>query len=107
MPQQLTSQQNKYLRSLAHGLKPLVLIGKNGLTAEVIASIDAALKKHELIKVKFIEHKEKEQKSQLIDDICRQTQCFRAGVIGHTAILYRQATKASLRKIKLPGGTPS
>ena len=92
---------------MAHGLKPLVLIGKNGLTAEVIASVDAALEKHELIKVKFIEHKEKEQKSQLVDDICRQTQSFRAGMIGHTAILYRQATKASLRKIKLPPGSPA
>lgn len=103
MPQQLTSHQNKYLRSLAHGLKPLVLVGKNGLTAEVIASVDAALEKHELIKVKFIDHKEKEQKNELVDAICHQTRCFRAGMIGHTAILYRQATKASRRKITLPG----
>jgi RNA-binding protein len=103
MPQQLTSHQNKYLRSLAHGLKPLVLVGKNGLTAEVMAAVDAALEKHELIKVKFIEHKEKEQKNELVDAICRQTRCFRAGMIGHTAILYRQATKAAHRKITLPG----
>ena len=107
MPQQLTSHQNKYLRSLAHGLKPIVLVGKNGLTTDVIASVIAALETHELIKVKFIEHKEKGQKNQLIDDICRQTQCFRAGVIGHTAILYRQATNAAMRKIELPGGAPS
>jgi RNA-binding protein len=103
MTQQLTSHQNKYLRSLAHGLKPLVLVGKNGLTAEVMAAVDAALEKHELIKVKFIEHKEKEQKNELVDAICRQTRCFRAGMIGHTAILYRQATKAAHRKITLPG----
>jgi RNA-binding protein len=107
MSQQLTSHQNKYLRSLAHGLKPIVLVGKNGLTAEVIASVDAALEKHELIKVKFIEHKEKEQKNELVDTICRQNRCFRAGMIGHTAILYRQATKASCRKINLPGTLPA
>jgi len=53
--------------------------------------------------VKFIEHKEKEQKNELVDAICRQTRCFRAGMIGHTAILYRQATKAAHRKITLPG----
>ena len=103
MPQKLTSHQNKYLRSLAHRLKPFVLVGKNGLTAEVIASVEAALEKHELIKVKFIDHKEKELKNQMVDAICRQTQCFRAGLIGHTAILYRQATKVASRKIKLPG----
>ena len=107
MPQQLTSQQNKYLRGLAHGLKPVVLVGKNGLTAEVIAAIEEALETHELIKVKFIEHKEKEMKNQLVDTICQQIHCFRAGMIGHTAILYRQATKVSLRKINLPGSPPS
>ena len=102
MPQALTSQQNKYLRSLAHKLKPLVLIGKNGLTAEVVDAVNAALTKHELIKVKFIDHKEKAQKDRLIAAICRQTNCFKAGAIGHTAILYRQATEAARRKIKLP-----
>jgi RNA-binding protein len=107
MPQQLTSHQNKYLRSLAHGLKPIVLVGKNGLTTEVIASVIAALETHELIKVKFIEHKEKEQKNELVDAICRQTRCFRAGMIGHTAILFRQASKVSRRKIILPGTLPS
>jgi RNA-binding protein len=102
MTQKLTSQQNKFLRSLAHPLKPLVLIGKNGLTEEVLASVNAALEKHELIKVKFIENKEKELKNKIVDSICGQIRCFRAGMIGHTAILYRQATKASRRKIELP-----
>ena len=107
MPQQLTSHQNKYLRGLAHGLKPIVLVGKNGLTTDVIASVIAALETHELIKVKFIEHKEKAQKNELVDAICSQTRCFRAGMIGHTAILYRQASKVSRRKIILPGTLPS
>jgi len=102
MPESLTSQQAKYLRQLAHSLKPLVLIGKNGLTDEVLGSVDAALERHELIKVKFIEHKEKELKNQLIDTLCDQAHCFRAGMIGHTAILYRPARKQSRRKIHLP-----
>jgi RNA-binding protein len=98
----LTSQQTKYLRQRAHGLKPLVLVGKNGLTNEVLAALDAALEKHELIKVKFIEHKEKPLKSQLVDVICRRTHCFKAGMIGHTVILYRPAKKKNRRKIQLP-----
>ncbi len=102
MPELLTSQQAKYLRQLAHSLKPLVLIGKNGLTDEVLDSVDAALESHELIKVKFIEYKEKEQKNKIIDTICDQAHCFRAGMIGHTAILYRPARKKSRRKIHLP-----
>lgn len=102
MPQELTSQQNKFLRSLAHPLKPIVFIGKNGLSDEVLASVEAALEKHELIKIKFIENKDKQDKTRMIETICRRTQCFRAGMIGHIAILYRQAAKVSRRKIILP-----
>ena len=102
MAQDLTSQQKKFLRGLAHPLKPLVLVGKNGLTEEVLASAEAALARHELIKVKFLEHKDREDKLRIVEAICRQVRCFRAGMIGHIAILYRQATKPSRQKIKLP-----
>jgi RNA-binding protein len=100
---QLSSQQNKFLRSLAHPLKPVILVGKNGLTDELLASVDAALAKHELIKIKFIEGKEKTAKRQMVETICHRTRCFRAGMIGHTAILYRRASQKANRKIKLPG----
>ena len=102
MTNELTSRQNKFLRSLAHPLKPLVLVGKNGLTDEVLDAVDAALEAHELIKVKFIEHKEKADKDRMAAEICRKARCFQAGMIGHVAILYRQARKASRRKIQLP-----
>lgn len=102
MAQDLTSQQKKYLRSLAHPLKPIVLVGKNGLTEEVLASVEAALARHELIKVKFLDHKDREDKHRIVEALCRQLRCFRAGMIGHIAILYRQAVKPSRRKIELP-----
>jgi len=102
MVQDLTSQQKKFLRSLAHPLKPIVRVGKNGLTGEVLASVEAALARHELIKVKFVEHKDKEDKISIVAAICRQARCFHAGMIGHIAILYRQAAKPSRRKIELP-----
>ena len=98
----LTSQQTKFLRGLAHPLNPVVFVGKNGLTDEVLASLEAALEKHELIKVKFIENKDREDKNRVVDAICHQTHCSRAGMIGHVAILYRPAAKLSRRKIKLP-----
>lgn len=102
MPQELTSHQNKFLRSLAHQLNPVVFVGKSGLTDEVLASVEAALEKHELIKIKFVDNKAKEDKNKIVDAICHQTRCFRAGMIGHVAILYRQAGKPSRRKIQLP-----
>ena len=48
----LTAHQKRYLRGLAHSLKPVVMIGASGLTENVIAEIDASIEHHELIKVR-------------------------------------------------------
>ena len=58
----LTGGQRKYLRGLAHGKKPLVLIGKNGLTESLFVALDEALESHELIKVMPEMHEEIEDK---------------------------------------------
>ena len=43
----LTNNQKKYLRSIAHDLKPFVMVGQNGLSDSVLAEIDSTLQKHE------------------------------------------------------------
>ncbi len=98
--QDLNSKQRKFLRGLAHPLKPVVQIGKNGLTDGVLANLDAALGDHELIKVKFGEGKE--QKKTASTEICERLKCSLAGTIGHVAILYRPARDPDRRKIALP-----
>ena len=49
----LNKKQIQYLKGVAHSLKPIVLLGNNGLTEAVVAEIDYALNHHELIKVKI------------------------------------------------------
>jgi RNA-binding protein len=94
--------QRKYLRGLAHSLKPVVLIGQKGLTAEVLQSAKQAFERHELIKVKFHDFKEKEQKAELIKLFEQEIGSEIVGVIGHTAIFYRQQSDPEKRKISLP-----
>ena len=48
----LTGAQRRYLRSLAHDLNPVVLIGQHGLSENLIENVRDALLAHELIKVK-------------------------------------------------------
>ena len=48
----LTPAERKALKARAHKLEPVVQIGAKGLTDEVIAEIDRALRAHELIKVR-------------------------------------------------------
>ena len=47
----LSNAEKKNLRSEAHKLKPVVLIGQSGLTDAVLSEIDIALNAHSLIKV--------------------------------------------------------
>lgn len=94
--------QKKYLKGLAHGLKPVVFIGQKGLTDNLFTSIDEALNTHELIKVKFAEFKEKRQKTGMAEVIEAEAGCGLVGIIGHVAIFYRQHPDSEKRKIKLP-----
>ncbi len=48
----LTSSQIRYLRGLAHPLKPVLLMGGKGVTAGVLNELEQALDDHELIKVR-------------------------------------------------------
>jgi RNA-binding protein len=90
----------KYLRSLAHHLKPLVIIGRSGINKQVIGSVDLALKDHELIKVKFGEFKE--AKKEISAEIAQVTKSELIGIIGNIAMFYRPHPQPEKRKIKVP-----
>ena len=98
----LTGHQKKYLKGLAHGLKPVVFIGQSGLTEPVIQNADAALKKHELVKVKFIAFKEKKQKNDIIAAFGLRTAAELVGRIGHTAIFFKANPESGKNRIALP-----
>ena len=100
--QKLTGIQAKYLRSLAHALKPVVFVGQKGITESLIASTEQAFDRHELIKVKFIDFKEKKQKKEIVEIIKIKTGCLMAGMIGHVAVLYKQHHDPEKRRVVLP-----
>ena len=95
----LTSQQRKYLRGLAHHLDPIVLIGRHGVTETVIRTTSQALDAHELVKVRFVDRKD--EKKEMIEELAARADCHVAGVVGHTAVLYRQQRDPAKRRIQL------
>ena len=99
--QKLTTKQNQYLKSLAHKLKPVVMIGQHGLTEAVLTEIESALAHHELIKIK-ISGAEKDTKAAIIHTVSEHLNCAVVQQIGHTATLYRPHLDQSKAKIKLP-----
>ena len=97
----LNSTQRSYLRSQAHHLEPLVLIGKNGVTDGTIEAVNKALNARELIKIKFREFKD--HKKSISDEIAASANCHVVGMIGHTVILFRQNPDPEKQNICLPG----
>jgi RNA-binding protein len=98
--EKMKGSARKYLRSQAHHLKPVVIVGKNGVSAQLIGSVDLALKDHELIKVKFGEFKE--AKKEISAEIALATKSDVVGIIGNIAIFYRPHPQTEKRKIKIP-----
>lgn len=98
----MKSYQKKYLKGLAHGLKPTVFVGQKGAVPSVVKALDEALDTHELIKVKFVEFKEKSQKEAIVAALEQETSAEQVGMIGHVAILYRRQKDPDKRKIEVP-----
>ncbi|RTE87812.1 MULTISPECIES: ribosome assembly RNA-binding protein YhbY [Gammaproteobacteria] len=94
---QLTNKQKQFLKAQAHPLKPVVLLGGNGLTEGVLAEIDGALEHHELIKVKIPE--EKEMRDAIQATISEHLNANLVQSIGKVAVFYRPAKEPT---IKLP-----
>lgn len=88
----LTGKQVRYLRSLGHHLQPVVMVGKEEVSDQVIASVDEALLTHELIKVKLQEGCIT-PRTEVADTLARSTGAEIAQVLGRTILLYRASDK--------------
>jgi RNA-binding protein len=86
----LTSAERKKLKGLAHKLDPVVIIGAKGLTAEVVAEIELALKAHELIKVRA-PGLDREARGPAFQEAAVKTRSEIVQEIGKVLVLYRKS----------------
>jgi RNA-binding protein len=84
----LTSKRRQQLKALAHKLKPIVLVGNNGLSENVNIEIDRALNDHELIKMRINTEDRVERKS-LLAEICNSHRAELVQVVGKIGVIYR------------------
>ena len=77
------------LRADAHHLSPTVHVGKEGLTAALIASLDDALRTRELVKVKLGKNADVKPKDAAAS-LSSATDSEVIQVIGRTATFYRE-----------------
>lgn len=85
----LTSKQRALLKSMAHGLKPVVHIGKEGVTDETLHAVDEVLRTRELIKLKVLEAAPAEAREVANEVEAGIPASSVVQVIGRTIVLYR------------------
>ena len=85
----LTPLERKALKAKAHKLEPVVQIGAKGLTEEVIAEIDRALKAHELIKVRA-GSLDRDARDGAFGSICEGTGAESLQQVGKVCVLIRK-----------------
>jgi RNA-binding protein len=85
---ELTAQQKKKLRTIAHGLNPIVTIGQQGIKETIHEEIDNALNHHQLLKVKIVG--EKQERVKLSTMIAKKHQSNIVQSIGSIVIFYRR-----------------
>ena len=83
---ELQGFQRKYLRKLAHSLKPVVQVGEAGVSSALLRALGDALLDHELVKVRL---RAPEDKRQISRELAQHTESHLCGLVGHTAILYK------------------
>lgn len=86
----ITSKQRSYLKSLAHDIDPVVYIGKNDLTENIIKEINNVLEARELVKVKIQEGSDLKPKATA-NDIARKLDAEFVQAIGRKFTLYRRS----------------
>jgi RNA-binding protein len=97
---ELTSKQRAHLRSLAHPLKPILQIGKEGVTEEVASSVTDAFQNRELLKVKVLESAPLDARDAAGELAELVEGAHVVQVIGRTVALYRRHPEKP--EIRLP-----
>ena len=97
----LSGLQKRHLRALAHHLKPVVHIGRAGVTDAALAEVEDALRSHELIKVR-LPGGDRAEREEWLATIESRTGAGTVSRVGHVATFYRPHPDEEKRRIRLP-----
>ncbi len=95
----LTDHQKKHLRRLGHALRPIVQVGRQGLTENVAAELGRALHDHELVKVRA-RVGDRDNRNAVLTELARASSSELVYQIGNVGLFYKRNNK--LNKILLP-----
>lgn len=83
----LSKNQIRYLRGLAHAIHPVISIGQHGLSESVLAELMNALEQHELLKIK-IANDDREERAQMTETLLEHSGAQKIQSIGKTLVIF-------------------
>jgi RNA-binding protein len=85
----LNTAQRTHLRRLGHDLDPVVLVGQNGISPNLVAEFQRALADHELIKVRA-RIGDRDLRDAMLDELALAAGAEIVQRVGHVALYYRR-----------------
>jgi len=95
---ELSTFERQYLKGLAHGIDPVVMIGNQGLSEAVMREIAINLDAHELIKIRVLGD-DRDARVAMYERICDELGAAPVQHIGKLLVLWRPSDK---QRIVLP-----
>lgn len=93
----LTPKQRQFLKAKAHALKPLLHIGKAGVTPALAEEVDRVLELHELVKVKLNDNTFEDEPSVVAALSAKVPGLQHVWTIGHTLLIFRPSRERATR----------
>ena len=88
MSEELANRELRALKARAQLLKPMLKVGKDGLSPAFLKELDTMLKHHDLVKVKFDEFKD--QRKELGPQMAAGVSARIIMAVGHVIVLFRR-----------------
>ena len=95
----LNSKQRAKLRSIASKLEPMVMIGKDGLTDNILEQIQKQLFAHEMVKVSVLDGAD-ESAREYLSVVAEKLSAEEVCSIGKKFVVYKMSNKKGLKHIE-------
>ena len=97
----ITTKQRAFLRGLWNALEPVIQIGKEGLSENVVTSVNLLLEARELVKIRVLKNND-DGVRETADELSSKLGADIVQVIGNNFILYKKSTRKDFKHIQLP-----
>ena len=103
-PQTLNAKQRRKLRSLAHNLRPVLQLGKGGVSDGFVTALVEAVERHELLKISLLSEAPVDRK-EAAEELAALSGAHLIQLVGRSVVIFRRNPRAP--RISLSGLPPS